>query len=73
MNNATDGVIYFSLGTMMKGKTMPAEIKQGLLKMFSELKQVVIWKLEEPQSNVPKNVHIVEWAPQASILGLFIF
>lgn len=69
MSNASHGVIYFSMGTMVKSKTMPREFKRGLLKVFSELKQTVIWKFEEKMEDVPKNVHIVKWAPQQSILG----
>ncbi|CAB3238654.1 unnamed protein product [Arctia plantaginis] len=69
MDNSPHGVIYFSMGTMMKSKTMPQEFKRGLLQVFSELKQTVIWKFEEKMDNVPKNVHIVQWAPQQSILA----
>lgn len=69
LDNAENRAIYFSLGTMMPGKTMPDELKRGLLKTFSKLKQTVIWKLEAPLNDVPSNVHIVNWAPQQSILG----
>lgn len=69
MDNASHGVIYFSLGTMMKGSTLPDELKRGFLKTFSELKQTIIWKFEQKLSDLPNNVHIVEWAPQQSILG----
>ncbi|RVE44214.1 hypothetical protein evm_011113 [Chilo suppressalis] len=69
MDNATHGVIYFSMGSMLKSKTIPLEIKKGLLAMFGELKQTVLWKFEEELSDLPKNVHIVQWAPQQSILA----
>ncbi|KAG6445490.1 UDP-glycosyltransferase [Manduca sexta] len=69
MDKSSEGVIYFSMGSMMKGKTMPNEMKRQFLKTFSGLKQTVIWKLEEDLPNLPKNVHIVQWAPQQSILA----
>ncbi|KAJ8711862.1 hypothetical protein PYW08_008816 [Mythimna loreyi] len=69
MDNSPHGVIYFSMGTMMKSRTMPMELKRDFLNMFSKLKQTVIWKLEEELKDVPKNVHMVQWAPQPGILA----
>lgn len=69
LDNAKNGVIYFSMGSNLKSKMMPNELKQSLLKMFSELKQTVLWKFEEDLPNRPSNVHILQWAPQQSILG----
>ncbi|XP_022815545.1 UDP-glucuronosyltransferase 1-1-like isoform X2 [Spodoptera litura] len=69
MMNSKNGVIYFSMGSNLKSKDWPEEIKRDLLKLFGELKQTVIWKFEEELPNVPKNVHILKWAPQPSILA----
>ncbi|XP_063832458.1 UDP-glucosyltransferase 2-like [Ostrinia nubilalis] len=69
MDSAQHGVIYFSMGSMIKSSSMPDEIKQGFLKMFGSLKQTVIWKFEEVLPNLPKNVHILKWAPQQGILA----
>ncbi|CAH2095522.1 unnamed protein product [Euphydryas editha] len=69
MDNAKNGVIYFSMGSNLKSKMMPDELKQNLLKMFGSLKQTVLWKFEEDFPNTPKNVHILKWAPQQSILN----
>lgn len=69
MDNAKSGVIYFSMGSTLKAKTMPEVLKIGLLNMLGELQYTVIWKLEEVPAKVPKNVHIVTFAPQQSILG----
>lgn len=69
MDNAKNGVVYFSMGSNLKSKDLPVELKQGILKVFGGLKQTVIWKFEEMLPNTPKNVHIVQWAPQQSILG----
>lgn len=48
---------------------MPEKLKQDLLKMFSTLEYNVLWKFEESLPGTPSNVHIVQWAPQQSILG----
>ncbi|XP_063620709.1 UDP-glucosyltransferase 2-like [Cydia splendana] len=69
MDDAKDGVIYFSMGSMLQAKRMPETLKQGLLAMFGGLRQTVIWKLEETPENVPNNVHIESFAPQQSILA----
>ncbi|XP_023943055.1 UDP-glucosyltransferase 2 [Bicyclus anynana] len=69
MDNAKHGVIYFSMGSNLRSKHFPEIVRQDLLKMFSKFKQTVIWKFEEDLPNTPSNVHIVQWAPQQSILA----
>jgi glucuronosyltransferase len=68
MDDAKHGVIYFSMGSTWKSKDIPKRVKNGLLKMFGELKQTVIWKYEDDLPGTPPNLH-VKWAPQQSILG----
>ncbi|RVE44213.1 hypothetical protein evm_011112 [Chilo suppressalis] len=69
LDNAKNGLIFFSLGSNVKSKYMPENLKRNLLKVFAGLKQTVLWKFEENLSNLPSNVHIVQWAPQPSILA----
>ncbi|CAH0731269.1 unnamed protein product, partial [Brenthis ino] len=69
MDKAEHGVIYFSMGSNLKSAHIPNSVKKELLQVFSELKQTVIWKFEETMPNVPKNVYMVPWAPQQSILA----
>ncbi|KAI5645836.1 UDP-glucoronosyl and UDP-glucosyl transferase domain-containing protein [Phthorimaea operculella] len=69
MDDAKNGVIYFSLGSNLKSKDFPEIIKKQLITVFSELKEVVLWKFEEQFKNLPKNVHVTKWAPQQSILA----
>ncbi|XP_063832428.1 UDP-glucosyltransferase 2-like [Ostrinia nubilalis] len=69
MDEAKDGVIYFSMGSNLKSVDMTENMRNSLLKMFSKLKQKVIWKFEEDLQNVPANIHLVKWAPQQSILA----
>ncbi|XP_046972359.1 UDP-glucosyltransferase 2-like [Vanessa cardui] len=69
IDDAKHGFIYFSMGSNLRSKHLPAEVKQDLLNMFGELKQTVLWKFEEDLPNRPSNVHILKWAPQQSILA----
>ncbi|CAG5053482.1 unnamed protein product [Parnassius apollo] len=69
MDDAKNGLIYFSMGSMLKSRSIPMEIKRGLLTVFSKLNQSVLWKFEEELPDLPKNVHIVPWAPQLGILA----
>ncbi|KAK7069026.1 hypothetical protein SK128_007339 [Halocaridina rubra] len=64
-----DGVIYFSLGSITKGKTMPTKFRDIFVKAFSQIKQKVIWKYEEHIPNLSKNVMIKKWLPQQDILS----
>ncbi|XP_045503921.1 UDP-glucosyltransferase 2-like [Colias croceus] len=69
LDNSKNGLIYFSLGSNIKSRFLPEQLKQSLLKMFGGLKQTVLWKFEEELPGTPSNVHIVQWAPQHSILA----
>lgn len=61
------------MGSNLKSKDLPHQLKRNLLNIFGELKQTVLWKFEEKLPNLPDNVHILNWAPQQSILcKLFI-
>lgn len=69
LDDSKQGVIYFSMGSNLKSRDLPENMKRELLKMFGMLEQTVLWKLEEDVEDVPANVHILEWTPQESILG----
>lgn len=70
MDTAEHGVIYFSFGTLFNSAGMPVSVKRALVKMFGELKQTVIWKYDgEDLEDIPKNLVVVKWAPQTSILS----
>ncbi|XP_026735995.1 UDP-glucuronosyltransferase 2B10-like isoform X2 [Trichoplusia ni] len=69
MDNAKHGVIYFSMGSFFKSKHLPQSLVRGLVKTFGELKETVLWKFEEDLTDLPSNLHILQWAPQASILA----
>lgn len=58
------------MGTGIKGAQMPEEKRKMILKVFSKLKQQVIWKWEtETMPDLPRNVKLIKWAPQQDLLG----
>ncbi|CAG5037058.1 unnamed protein product [Parnassius apollo] len=63
------GVVYFSLGSVLKSSSLHEETKRDLLKVLGELPYTVLWKFEEKLDGLPKNVHIRPWMPQTSILA----
>jgi hypothetical protein len=70
LDNAKDGVIYFSMGSNIQCTTLPLERREALLKTFASFKQKVMWKWED--ENLPgksDNVFISSWWPQDDILA----
>ncbi|XP_069681756.1 UDP-glycosyltransferase UGT5-like isoform X1 [Periplaneta americana] len=69
LDSAEHGVIYFSFGSVIQAKTLPADKRDAFLQAFAELPQKVLWKWEgESLPGQTKNVHIEKWCPQADIL-----
>ncbi|PSN46989.1 hypothetical protein C0J52_17343 [Blattella germanica] len=68
MNEAKDGVIYFSLGSLVRGETLPKETIQMFINVFSKLPQRVLWKIDGIRG-LPSNVKISKWLPQLEILS----
>lgn len=70
MDNASDGVIYFSMGSVLQSSDLPDDKRDALLEAFSQLKQHVLWKWEaEVLPAQPENVRVGKWFPQADVLG----
>lgn len=71
MDGASDGVVYFSMGTNLRSADMPEQTKKEILETLSKLKQRVVWKFEDENLlNIPDNVLIKKWLPQRGILGM---
>ncbi|XP_045608864.1 UDP-glucosyltransferase 2 [Procambarus clarkii] len=65
-----DGFIYFSLGSVVPGSTMPEEYRRAFIEVFGSLKQRVLWKWDQDtMEDLPPNVRISKWLPQQDILG----
>ena len=72
INESTHGVIYFSMGSMIKGHTFPTEKRDIFLRAFGRLKQRVLWKWEtDTMPGKPDNLMIQKWMPQLDILCKF--
>jgi glucuronosyltransferase len=70
LDKASDGVIYFSMGSHLRGYLMPESKRNVFLVAFSKLKQRVLWMWEsETLPGQPRNVKIGKWLPQSDILG----
>lgn len=70
IDNSEHGVIYFSLGSVVRMEDLPISIQHGLKDGFRELPQKVLWKLESdrPIIDLPKNVITRKWFPQYDII-----
>lgn len=70
LDNSKHGVIYFSMGSMLKGCNFPEEKRNAFIGAFAEIKENVLWKYENASlPNKPKNVLIKQWMPQNDILA----
>ena len=78
MDEATEGVILVSLGTVFEH--IPDQIRDKFCDVFSQVTQKVLWKADESASfcKLSGNVKRMNWVPQNDILAhknlrLFIF
>ena len=70
LDNATEGVIYVSFGSVLKASIMSDDKREALLKVFGSLKQKILWKWESDQmKDKPSNVMLHKWLPQQDVLG----
>lgn len=58
------------MGAVIKGVDIPIEKRNAFIKVFSGLRQKVLWKYEnDSMPNKPDNVMISPWLPQNDILA----
>ena len=70
LDEAADGVIYFSLGSNLQSHLMPETKRNAFLGTFSKLKQRVLWKWEiDTLPGQLSNMKFGKWLPQTDILG----
>ncbi|XP_067012865.2 UDP-glycosyltransferase UGT5 [Anabrus simplex] len=70
LDGAEHGVIYFSMGSLIKADTLSESRRQALVEAFAELPQRVLWKWDsDVLPGQPKNVKIAKWMPQFDILN----
>ncbi|XP_034669969.1 UDP-glucuronosyltransferase 2A1 [Drosophila subobscura] len=71
LDNATDGAIFFSLGTNVKFTGIRPQSVEFLYKALSKLPQRVVWKWDDME-NTPgnaSNIYFGNWLPQDDILA----
>ena len=72
LNESTHGVVYFCMGSLLRGETFPEEKRNAFLHAFSKLPQRVLWKWEGDElPGKSDNIMIRKWMPQRDILGKF--
>ncbi|XP_012282468.1 UDP-glucuronosyltransferase 2A3-like [Orussus abietinus] len=73
LDESTSGVLYFSLGSMMKVETLPKNVLQALFASFKKLAPIRVLmrsvKREELPPGLPENVHTMPWIPQLPVLA----
>ncbi|KAK9881059.1 hypothetical protein WA026_014404 [Henosepilachna vigintioctopunctata] len=70
MSSSRYGVIYFSMGSNLKGVDMPPHIIDIIMNVFAKLNQTILWKWENDELvGKPDNVVIRKWFPQNDVLA----
>uniref|UniRef100_A0A915HK44 glucuronosyltransferase n=1 Tax=Romanomermis culicivorax TaxID=13658 RepID=A0A915HK44_ROMCU len=74
LDEAVDGVVLFSLGSITNTDGMPLEWKTSFLNAFSRFPTYTfIWKLdskiEDSSITIPQNVIVTQWMPQNDLLA----
>lgn len=70
MDEASQGVVYVSFGSVLQGSQVPKEKKEALLRVFGSLKQKVLMKWEsDSMEGQPSNMTVRKFLPQQDILG----
>ncbi|XP_035453092.2 UDP-glucosyltransferase 2 [Spodoptera frugiperda] len=66
---STAGVVYVSQGTNVRPSMVPEHLKHKLIRAFSKLPCSVLWKWDEVLKDLPYNVRLGKWFPQAALLN----
>lgn len=69
MLDNSKGAVFFSLGSVMKGSTVPENKKAAFLNVFKGLEEIVLWKWEGEFLDKPSNLYTSKWFPQSDLLG----
>uniref|UniRef100_A0A5S6R2Z6 glucuronosyltransferase n=1 Tax=Trichuris muris TaxID=70415 RepID=A0A5S6R2Z6_TRIMR len=74
LNQSTNGIILFSLGSVVKAKWLEEKLKEELLNAFERFPEfTVVWKLDDTsfleRHNLPSHVHVFDWVPQRQLLN----
>lgn len=71
-HEGTKGIIYLSMGSMIKTEAFEPKIIQAIFDAFAQMPYKILWKANKdnfPKNVViPKNIHFEKWMPQLDIL-----
>lgn len=74
LDDANEGVLFFSFGSMIKTSTLPKDKLKAIVKVISELPRKVLIKWEDDTfPDKPANLMIKKWIPQFDVLSEFSF
>lgn len=72
MTKNSNGVIYFSIGSLIRSDTLPDEKLQALFDAFGALPHLILWKGDRTKFKksikIPNNIHFEQWIPQLDVL-----
>ncbi|CAL7945096.1 unnamed protein product [Xylocopa violacea] len=69
IDDASNGFIYFCMGTNVRFLDLTDEIQQIFYDVFADLPYKIVWKIDELPSRKLNNVYASPWLPQQNILA----
>lgn len=70
LDDAVEGVVYFSLGSNVKSAFLDENKRNVILETLSQLPYKILWKFEtEDITEISPNIKILEWIPQQAVLA----
>nr|QIK00364.1 UDP-glycosyltransferase [Xylotrechus quadripes] len=69
LDGAKDGAIIFSMGSNLNSSLIPKDKKDAIIRVFSRMKQRILWKCEETLPGTSQNVKLLKWIPQQDVLA----
>lgn len=71
LDESPDGVVYFSMGSLVRSESFSPDRLKALIDAFASLKARVLWKINpETLPKLPKNVKAMGWIPQVDVLSM---
>ncbi|XP_066151121.1 UDP-glycosyltransferase UGT5-like [Euwallacea fornicatus] len=61
LDDASEGAIYFSLGSNIKGKHLNSSMKNTIINAFSKMPYKVLWKIDDTFEKLPPNILTSKW------------
>jgi len=71
LDSATNGAVYFSMGSIVQATMLPIEMREAILKTFAKFPKIkFLWKWEDTElPGKPDNLLIQNWFPQDDVLA----